>query len=62
MHDDGAAKAAPFASLRFAEDRMPTRRDFALTIGAATLGACVAPHRCRLPPQPLQRRAVAGKR
>jgi hypothetical protein len=52
MHDDGAAKAAPFASLTFlAEDRMPTRRDFALTVGAAALGACVrAPS---VPPAPV---------
>lgn len=41
MHDDGAAKAAPFYVCTPAEDRMPTRRDFAITIGAATLGACV---------------------
>jgi hypothetical protein len=42
MHDDGAAFCRPVLHRpSFLEDRMPTRRDFALTIGAATLGACV---------------------
>ncbi len=52
MHDDGAAKAAPFCIAHLlTENRMPTRREFALTIGAATLGSCVrAPS---LPPAPV---------
>src|SRR5688500_20172600 len=36
----GRPKPPRFPSHAPAEVRMPTRRDFALTIGAATLGAC----------------------
>jgi hypothetical protein len=48
----GRRRPPRVASLTFfAEDRMPTRRDFALTVGAATLGACVrAPS---VPPAPV---------
>jgi hypothetical protein len=42
VHDDGAAKAAPFCIHTLDEDPMPTRREFAITVGAATLGACVS--------------------
>ena len=41
MHHDGAAIRRPVLHPVLVEARMPTRRDFALTIGAATLGACV---------------------